>query len=350
MKKICLFIKKAFGVLCAIECFVGIFLTIQMESHYRWSGILVVFVFGYFAYICLKKPKTKISINNTQANNVTPTTLKNNESIYVTEILENNSNENLAKSDSYIEAKNTLVQNEHKEIIPVTETLKNKTKENLNKLDSYTKAENNIHHTNNQPISDKEIPYLIQTGYQEALIKEKHSINPKFNRTTHEEDLSFNFIQKYGDKVSILENSFEMLYHNALKTKDLPQKITLLKETIIAYEKAKKFCYSKGKGGTIYFQDMWENLHNSHNTCFSYLEIIQDDLDEAMFEYEVIIPEILNIISQHDGILQKNIYKELSYDNKAYIQRLIRNLENDKKILRLKKSGSYELHILEGAK
>ena len=46
------------------------------------------------------------------------------------------------------------------------------------------------------------------------------------------------------------------------------------------YEDFKKFCYSKGEGGKIFFDDRWEYCHNSKNPCFSY---IQSTLDKKAF-------------------------------------------------------------------
>lgn len=143
-------------------------------------------------------------------------------------------------------------------------------------------------------ITDEEIPQLIQLGYDEALKYEKTSTNPKFHRTEKEEELSFNFSMRYSDVLSKLENN---IYDNAENvgkagirwiksaTQDeLIDKIKACDAVINSFEKCKKFCYGKGKGGTIYFQDMWEYCHNSKNQQFSYIDSFVE-LKEELQDY-----------------------------------------------------------------
>ena len=209
----------------------------------------------------------------------------------------------------------------------------------------YIENGNMIYRTDGNKITDAEIPYLIQLGYEKALNAEKASTNPKLHRTEREDELSYQFECTHGNKACQLEERFEDLYVSALKTKDLSERISLLQEAVVAFEKAKKFCYSKGKGGTIYFQDMWEYMQNSQNDCFSYLDNIINALEQAKRKRDVIIPSVLNAISENDGVLQKNIYSLLPDISKSEIQSIIRVLEENGSIQRTKKSGSYELHI-----
>lgn len=211
----------------------------------------------------------------------------------------------------------------------------------------YIEDDKMISRTDGKEITDKEIPYLIQVGLEQALKDEKESPNPKFHRTTREKDLSFNFEMKYSHEIDSLTEKFEALYRESFETDNLEEKITLLTEAISAFEKAKKFCYSKGKGGTIYFQDMWEYLHNSRTPCFSYLENIQDALEEAVYLKGELIPAIIELVAKNDLILQKDIYKILPDIDKSIIQHTIKHLEADKIISRIKKGNSYELHILD---
>lgn len=92
---------------------------------------------------------------------------------------------------------------------------------------------------------------------------------------------------------------------------------------------------------------MWEYMHNSQNECFSYLNSIEDSLEEYIFQRDVAIPKIVDIISHTPGILQKNIYKLLPDMDKLIVQRTIKYLEKENKISRAKKGNSYELHINE---
>lgn len=225
------------------------------------------------------------------------------------------------------------------------ENSNNSIKTSTTPIRTYINENNVIRRLDDGKISDEEIPNLIQMGYENALKKQQSMDNPKFHRTEEEKELSFQFISKYGHDLETYINKFEVTYDNASKTNDLTEEITLLNESISALEKAKSFCYSKGKGGTIYFQDMYENLHNSKNQCFSYLDNIKSELSSAIYRKDVVIPNILDVIKKNDGIYQSNIYQFLPNINKTIIQHTLKSLDADSKILRIKKGNTYELHL-----
>lgn len=241
------------------------------------------------------------------------------------------------------------------EITSVTNQISSKTAQGTSTFPSakdtsnypqYIGTGSTISHVDNSPITDEEVSYLMQLGYSEALHAEAKLDNPIFHRTEREDELSFAFMMKYGRDLSVYTEQFENLYHAAYETNNLSKKIELLNHSLLAFERAKKFAYSKGKGGTIYFQDMYEHMHNSRNNCFSYADIIQSSLDWVIQERDVIIPGILQIVNDNDGILQKNIYDKLPSISRSDIQREIRKLENEHILTRTKKSNSYELHII----
>nr|DAE65758.1 MAG TPA: linker histone H1 and H5 family [Caudoviricetes sp.] len=213
------------------------------------------------------------------------------------------------------------------------------------KQTEYVQDGNVIYRADGKKISDEEVPYLMQVGYENALAEEKNSSNPKFHRSFKEEELSYSFENKYYNEIAKRIEKFETPYHNSFSEQDLSKKIMLLEQSITEFDKCKNFCYSKGKGGTIYFQDMYEYLHNTHNDCFSYRDMILGSLEECYYERDELIPEIKNAISNHNGILQKNIYAELPDFQRSDIQRMLRKLESENVITRIKKSGSYELHL-----
>lgn len=213
------------------------------------------------------------------------------------------------------------------------------------KQTEYVQDGNVIYRADGKKISDEEVPYLMQVGYENALAEEKNSSNPKFHRSFKEEELSYSFENKYYNEIAKRIEKFETPYHNSFSEQDLSKKIMLLEQSITEFDKCKNFCYSKGKGGTIYFQDMYEYLHNTHNDCFSYRDMILGSLEECYYERDELIPEIKNVISNHNGILQKNIYAELPDFQRSDIQRMLRKLESENVIKRIKKSGSYELHL-----
>ena len=208
--------------------------------------------------------------------------------------------------------------------------------------DTYVIKSNTIHRIDGKAISDKEIPNLIQIGYENAVKAEENS---KFHRTEREEELSAQFMLKYSYELDAYINQFESLYEKAYQTKNLSDKIDLLNETVKSFERERKFCYSKGKGGTIFFQDMYEYLHNSNNQCFSYLDNIKSSLDAAIYQKDVVIPNIMDVITQNDGIYQSKIYQFLPDINRTVVQHTLKDLEADDKISRIKKGNSYELHV-----
>lgn len=140
---------------------------------------------------------------------------------------------------------------------------------------------NTFQRSDNKPISNEEIPNLIKSGLYHALSKENQSKNIKFHRTDKEEELSFRFEMNHSDEIDKHIDSFENCYSLACATKDLNKKIELLEKTIIKFEKARTWFY-RTKGGTIYFQDMYEHLHNSKNNDFSYIDQVERDLNECI--------------------------------------------------------------------
>ena len=73
--------------------------------------------------------------------------------------------------------------------------------------------------------------------------------------------------------------------------------------------------------------------------------MITKSLNEILFEQNTMIPNILQIISKNNGILQKNIYQYMPNIEKDKIRNEIKKLESQNKIYRIKKSNSYELYI-----
>lgn len=209
--------------------------------------------------------------------------------------------------------------------------------------DIYFRKKGTVSRIEGREISDEEVPYLIQSGLETAIKAEKESPNPKFHRTDCEEELSFQFMMKYGGQVQVMTDAFEESYRAAYDVDDYQEKIRLYEKALTLYYKAQKFCYSKGKGGTIYFQDLWEYMHNSQDTCFSYEILIKNAIDETKETYEVLIPSILKVISENQGILQKDIYKFLPEFDKARIRRLIKQLNISGEVIMEKKGNSYIL-------
>lgn len=152
----------------------------------------------------------------------------------------------------------------------------------------YIETEHGISRADGKDFTDEEIPYLIERGYEKSLQRDKElqKTNPAFNRTEREEELADNFFIKYMDAIPVWEKGFQDLYGWALQEKDLNKRIELLEQASDVFKKTRTFFYNKSKGGQIYFQDMWEYMHNSHSDCFSYLDLINKTIEKAEQERE----------------------------------------------------------------
>ena len=174
----------------------------------------------------------------------------------------------------------------------------------------------------------------------------KNSPNPKFHRSEKEEELSFQFWWKWQDKITPMEEAFEEAYRDAFFIDNPEKQISKYYEALELYHKAKLFCYNKSKGGKIYFQDTWEYLHNSRNACFSYEDRIKESIHEVQELHYKKIPAILKVIKDKNGeLLQKNIYDLVPDISRSEVQKILRKLEKDGKILREKSGSTYKLFI-----
>jgi hypothetical protein len=192
-------------------------------------------------------------------------------------------------------------------------------------------------------ITDDAVPELIRQGYENALKYEANSPNPKFHRTEREDELAYNFCEKHGEASSKKINEFEDLCELAFQEKDTDVKIALLRKTIKKFEEARNWHYRISKGGKLYFQDMYEHLHNSRTFCFSWDGQVREALEREIHLKEYVKPGIMAIISENPGILQKNIYALLDKASKSDVQRVLKEYENQEVLYREKSGGSYKL-------
>jgi len=115
------------------------------------------------------------------------------------------------------------------------------------------------------------------------------------DRTEAEEELSYEFLLSHHEEV----NEYETAIYDAVEAigsvgvrwmktasgEELREKIELCDRAIEAFEAFRRFCYEDGRGGMIYFQDMWEHCFNSKNPDFSYIDSVIE-IRERLIEYE----------------------------------------------------------------
>ena len=177
-----------------------------------------------------------------------------------------------------------------------------------------------------KPISEKEIPYLIEQGLDSARTYYDNSPNPKFHRSEQEFELSYRFECNHGTESQKKIDAFTDHAKFALEAVNIDEKIRLLEETIDLFYKARDWHYKKSKGGMIYFQDMWEHLHNSRNPDFSWVDPEKETLKSAILERDEIEPWIL----QHadPGFMQPEIYRAFPSVEQATLRKSIDRLVN----------------------
>lgn len=191
-------------------------------------------------------------------------------------------------------------------------------KAELKEAKAIEKRNKNINHRNINKIQ-------ISTDTKNSQEKEMDkSYNPKFHRTESEKELDFNFFFKYKDEIEKYEN----LIYAFMESNFIEDTV----KSILAFDDFKNFCFSKGKGGRLYFEDSWLNCHNSNNARFSYRDQIVENLDnicEYCLElpttnlYDYLCFESLKV-EELKNLLRENNLK-LSGKKTELIDRLITN-------------------------
>lgn len=143
-----------------------------------------------------------------------------------------------------------------------------------------------INEDRNQILVDgRTLEQTLKDGYKGAILSQQKSKNPKFHRTPREKDLSFDFYQKNQEMLKEIEEQIYDLDEKIVKIKKNKKYANqyseeeiknICKKEIDMYQSLKRFCYSSGQGGIIYFQDMWEYCHYNWDDCFPFIQKTQD--------------------------------------------------------------------------
>ncbi len=223
----------------------------------------------------------------------------------------------------------------------------------------YIEENNVIYHTDGTDIDKSEIPYLIEIGLLHAIEQEKTSPNPKYHRTYEEKQLRSQFSEENFDYLRKKTNEITDLSIKANETiTDIDTTISDCNKAIKVFYDLKNFCYQT-EGGKIYFQNMWEYCHNSQNPCFCFIEKTEkrlQDLTENYAErkkyYEKmqyvkhhLKNDLIAFLSEHENILQKNVYSYFDADFKDNIALLLYNMDKSGEITRIKHRNTYQLSL-----
>lgn len=199
----------------------------------------------------------------------------------------------------------------------------------------YIQANNVVFRTDGKVISDEEVPYLIESGKKQAFKDDAKAAR----RSAKEDELSFQFFHKHGAESQRKTNVFLELNRAAYSENDIDKKINLLQDAITAYENAKEWHYNYSKGAMIYFQDIWEHMHNSRNPCFAWDESVRSELAWQIEVRDVILPWIFK--NAQNGFMQTEIYREFPSKSKEALRREIDTLVAAHHLLKTKKGNSY---------
>ncbi len=148
-------------------------------------------------------------------------------------------------------------------------------------------------------------------------------------------------------------------YANASRNGNIDERIRVLKEMISYYENIKQEFYSKSECHRKYFQDMWEHCHNSRNDDFEYITPYKETLCDLIQNYDSLKAaeekrisnlhkldeKLYNFIYSHDGVLQRDIYKEFDSSVKSDIQDLLYQWDKCGKIKREKTGNTYRVSV-----
>lgn len=170
---------------------------------------------------------------------------------------------------------------------------------------------------------------------------------------------------------------------------DLAKRIKILEKTISKYDEWKNFCYEKGDAGKRYFDDAYsaaskrpyspvdrdmsgDYVGEYENADFTDIEFLKSILEyytshpdeakshlhnEYVFycggpeEYEFLMKvqslpkDLLKIIKQNDGIMQKDLYGMFDERMKSHIQKAVKELSAKGKVIAVKSGNSYMLTI-----
>lgn len=181
-----------------------------------------------------------------------------------------------------------------------------------------------------------------------------HSANPKWHRSSEEQKLKSDFLIEHSPIIKSYEKKTDCIPDVYNKKINIESRIDMGNQALNALYVFRDYCY-QFPGGKLYFQDMWEHCHNSREECFSaitqlenhvaYLEENKSDFLYRESRLPTLRQDLIEYLSTHENVIQKNIYPDFGIILKADIQKELRELEKDGIITRIKKSGSYLLAL-----
>lgn len=185
-----------------------------------------------------------------------------------------------------------------------------------------------------------------------------NTFNEPLNKLTDDGELPFGWYSHHQNELKKHENQITH-YAQLSRTGTVNEKIINLKKLIQYYNNFKKYCYSKDECYKKYFSDMYEHCYNSRNRDFEYITSFKNDLEELLNTHVLLCDTekrrqlysknlknvLFNFLRNHNGILQKDIYKNFDDSIKSDIQTLLYEWEKSGRIKREKVGNTYKIII-----
>lgn len=204
--------------------------------------------------------------------------------------------------------------------------------------------------------------YISDSSAQQT-IESQPIQTPRPIRSEREEELSFKFMMKYEIKLRLMEDNMFNSRQLANETFNYDERLKYLLMTLETHEELKEFCYSRGLGGIIYFDDMWQHLHNARHPNFRYIESTEKEIEFLLNDPEEARlflakketssqnrkklkefnaeQEILKILENEQPVLQTDIYEYFDALYKNNLQRTLKTMDENGIIIREKKGNTY---------
>ena len=239
-----------------------------------------------------------------------------------------------------------------------------------------------VNKTNAMDSDSKKDSIVIETSISVETSKKYVEIQEDDDFEDHYSYKADSLMDKYENACSEAESAFNNMF-------DLSKRVKLLEKAISKYEEWKNFCYEKGDAGKRYFEDAYsaasthpyspierdmsgEYIGEYENADFTDIDFLKSVLeyytshpdevkahlhDEYIFycggpdEYEFLMKvqslpkDLLKIIKQNDGIMQKDLYGMFDERMKSHIQKAVKELSAKGKIIAVKSGNSYMLTI-----
>lgn len=187
----------------------------------------------------------------------------------------------------------------------------------------------------------------MQTILQQAL----KSADEEDEKNKTDVDLECEFEDRFEKTMDHMDDRLTNLLPSNSQTAD--QQVNSYKKAIAEYDKIKSFCESKGKGGSLYYQNRF--AEDKKMVIDEYQNFLQEDYPEMKeaekeeAEYrkhcKQIKSEIVKLASGNQPCLQKDLYSHFSLEDKDLILKLLGELVTDGKIIKQKQGNSNLLHI-----